>query len=140
MFISVKIERTIPMPSTLMLQLIGLVVGAIASLMGIAGGALLVPILAYCSLPMRNAIGVATASGIVVALFGALGYIFVGIEQPDLPAWSVGYIYLPALLGIILTSSFLAPVGVRVGANLPVPILKKGFAVFLMLVAIKMML
>lgn len=140
MFISVKIERSIAQPSSKVMAGIGLLVGAIASLMGIAGGALLVPALTYCSLPMRNAIGVATASGIVVALFGALGYVFIGLDQENLPPWSIGYIYLPALLGITLTSSLLAPVGVKVGANLPVPMLKKGFAIFLMLVAIKMML
>jgi uncharacterized membrane protein YfcA len=93
----------------------------------------------YYSLSMRQAIGVATACGIIVALFGTLGYVFVGLGQSDLPPWSVGYIYLPALLGIVLTSSLFAPLGVKAGAKLSLPYLKKGFAVFLMLVAIKMM-
>ena len=106
--------------------------------MGIAGGAILVPILMYCSLSMRQAIGVATASGIVVALFGAIGYVVIGFGKSDLPPWSIGYIYLPALLGIVLTSSLFAPLGVKAGAKLSLPYLKKGFALFLMLVAIKM--
>lgn len=140
MFLSIKIERTIPLPANWVLQSIGLLTGVIASLMGIAGGAILVPILMYCSLSMRHAIGVATASGIVVALFGALGYVIIAPAQATLPDWSIGYIYLPALLGIILTSSLFAPVGVKAAALLPVRYLKKGFALFLMLVAIKMIL
>ena len=139
MFLSIKIERSIPLPSKWWLQFIGLFTGILASLMGIAGGAILVPILMYCSLSMRQAIGVATASGIIVALFGTLGYIFVGLGQSELPPWSIGYIYLPALLGIVLTSSLFAPLGVKAGAKLSLPYLKKGFAMFLMLVAIKMM-
>jgi hypothetical protein len=139
MFLSIKVERSVALPSNWVLQLIGLFTGVLASLMGIAGGAILVPILMYYSLSMRQAIGVATASGIIVALFGALGYVIIGLGQSDLPPWSIGYIYLPALLGIVLTSSLFAPLGVKAGAKLSLPYLKKGFAIFLMLVAIKMM-
>jgi len=138
MFLSIKVERTAALPTNWVLQLIGLFTGVLASLMGIAGGAILVPILMYYSLSIRQAIGVATASGIVVALFGALGYVVIGFGQNDLPSWSIGYIYLPALLGIVLTSSLFAPLGVKAGAKLPLRYLKKGFALFLMLVAIKM--
>jgi uncharacterized membrane protein YfcA len=138
MFLSIKVERNIPLPANWILQLIGLFTGIIASLMGIAGGAILVPILMYCSLSMRQAIGVATASGIIVALFGALGYVVIAPEQATLPVWSIGYVYLPALLGIVLTSSLFAPVGVKVATKLPIRYLKKAFAIFLMLVAIKM--
>jgi len=138
MFLSIKVERTATLPTNWLLQLIGLFTGVLASLMGIAGGAILVPILMYYSLSIRQAIGVATASGIVVALFGALGYVIIGFGQSKLPTWSIGYIYLPALLGIVLTSSLFAPLGVKAGAKLPLRYLKKGFALFLMLVAIKM--
>jgi len=138
MFLSIKVQRSVALPTDWRLHLIGLFTGVLASLMGIAGGAILVPILMYCSLSMRQAIGVATASGIVVAFFGALGYVVIGFGESNLPSWSVGYIYLPALLGIVLTSSLFAPLGVKAGAKLPLVYLKKGFAIFLMLVAIKM--
>ncbi len=138
MFLSIKVQRTVELPTNWILQLIGLITGVLASLMGIAGGAILVPILMYCSLSMRQAIGVATASGIVVAFFGAIGYVVIGFGKSALPDWSIGYIYLPALLGIVLTSSLFAPLGVKAGANLSLPYLKKGFALFLILVAVKM--
>ena len=138
MFLSIKVERCVALPGRGVLRVIGLFTGMLASLMGIAGGAILVPILMYWSLSIRQAIGVATASGVVVALFGALGYVIIGLSESTLPPWSLGYIYLPALLGIILTSSLFAPLGVKAGAKLPLRYLKKGFAVFLMLVAIKM--
>jgi uncharacterized membrane protein YfcA len=107
--------------------------------MGIAGGAILVPALTYFGTSMRKSIGIATVCGVMVALFGSLGYIITGLKQPELPQWSLGYIYLPALLGIILTSSLFAPIGVKYAAKLPVKTLKKFFAVFLIIVAIKML-
>jgi len=130
-------ERTLP--STLTLQVISWLTGIIASLMGLAGGAILVPALTYFGMSLRHAIGIATACGVLVALFGSLGYIYTGFSQPLLPSWSMGYVYLPALLGIVLSSSFFAPYGVKFASKLPVKTLKKAFAVFLILVAIKMM-
>jgi uncharacterized membrane protein YfcA len=76
----------------------------------------------------------------VVAIFGVTGYVIAGFGEESLPEYSVGYVYLPALLGIIITSSLFAPVGVKAANKLPVSTIKKAFAIFLMLVAVKMIL
>lgn len=131
-----KPKRGLPKVNTL--RGIGLFTGTLASLMGISGGAILIPTLTFFGVPLRKSIGVATACGMVVALFGSLGYIFSGFGVAGLPSWSLGYIYLPALLALVLTSSLLARQGVKQAKKLPVPTLKKMFAVFLIIVAIKM--
>lgn len=128
------------MPANYLLQLICFITGIIASLMGIAGGAILVPVLTYLGLPIRQSIGIATACGVMVALFGSAGYIITGVNSPLLPEWSLGYIYVPALVGLVISSTLLAPVGVKFASKLPVKTLKKGFAIFLILVALKMLL
>lgn len=138
MLFSIKVVKTKAMPSDIVVKTIGFATGCIASIMGIAGGAILVPVLTYYSMSIRHAIGTATVCGFVVATFGALGFIITGLDQADLPAWSLGYVYLPALLGIILTSSLFAPYGVKMAEKLPVRYLKRLFAGFLILVAIKM--
>lgn len=140
MLASIRSQRSKEMPAKAMLQFISLTTGIIASLMGMAGGAILVPVLTYFGMPLRYCIGIATVCGVMVALFGSLGYIISGLDNEMLPAWSVGYVYLPALLGIVLTSSLFAPVGVKFATKLPVKTLKKAFALFLILVAIKMIL
>jgi len=140
MLVSIRSRQTREMPSNIQLQVISLVTGVIASLMGMAGGAILVPVLTYFGMPIRHCIGIATVCGVMVALFGSLGYIISGMGNELLPAWSLGYVYLPALLGVVLTSSLFAPVGVKFAAKLPVQTLKKFFAVFLIVVALKMML
>ena len=139
MLLSIRSQHSDTMPSRLKLQLIGFITGIVASLMGMAGGIILVPVLSYFGMPLRHCIGIATICGVMVALFGSLGYIISGLNNNLLPAWSLGYVYLPALLGIVLTSSLFAPVGVKISAKLPVQTLKKFFAVFLILVALKMM-
>lgn len=140
MILPIRMVKSKPLPAPWLIKLIGFGTGYISSLMGIAGGAIMVPTLTYFSMSIRHAIGIATACGFVVAVFGALGFIFTGLDQKDLPAWSLGYIYLPALLGIILTSSLFAPFGVKMAAKLPVRYLKRIFAAFLILVAIRMAL
>jgi len=140
MLASIRSQRSREMPSKAKLQVISLITGIIASLMGMAGGAILVPVLTYFGMPLRHCIGIATVCGVMVALFGSLGYIISGLDNTLLPAWSFGYVYLPALLGIVLTSSLFAPVGVKFAAKLPVATLKKFFAIFLILVAMEMIL
>jgi uncharacterized membrane protein YfcA len=128
------------LPKNIIIKLIGFFTGILASLMGIAGGAILVPVLSYFKVPLRQSIGVATVSGMVVAIFGVIGYVIAGFGEENLPEYSLGYVYLPALIGIIITSSFFAPIGVKAASNLPVSTIKKVFAIFLMLVALKMIL
>ncbi len=140
MLVSIRSQRSSAMPSKAKLQLISLITGMVASLMGMAGGAILVPVLIYFGMPLRHCIGIATVCGVMVALFGSLGYIISGFGNELLPEWSFGYVYLPALLGVVLTSSLFAPIGVKYATKLPVQTLKKAFAVFLILVAMKMII
>jgi uncharacterized protein len=58
--------------------------------------------------------------------------------DPDLPPWSLGYVYIPAFIGIAITSSLVAPIGAKLAHRLPVAVLKKIFMVFLLALAIKM--
>ena len=56
----------------------------------------------------------------------------------NLPAGSIGYVYLPAWFGISVASFFIAPVGARLAHRIPVDIMKKIFMVFIVALAIKM--
>ncbi len=117
---------------------ISVVLGGLASLLGIGGGALFVPVLNYYSVDMRRAIGCAAASGIAIAIFGTLGYVIAGWRHYQFEQGFVGYIYLPALLGIVSTSVFTAPLGARMTQRLPLLTVKRVFGVFLLLVSAKM--
>jgi len=138
MLMSVRITSTRPLPNDVILFIIAYVCGVIASLMGISGAAILIPILMFFGVNVRHAIGLSTTCGALVAAFGTAGYVISGIGINSLPPWSFGYVYLPALISIVITSLIFAPLGVRYANKLPVKTLKRFFALFLLLVALKM--
>lgn len=116
----------------------GGIIGLISSLVGIGGGSLSVPFMIWCNLPVHNAIGTASAIGFPIAVAGTLGYLASGFHKSLLPAYSVGFVYLPALVGIVMASVVTAPLGAKLAHSLPVPRLKRIFAILLFVVATKM--
>jgi len=119
---------------------VGTVIGVISSFAGIGGGSLSVPFMISCNVPLHQAIGTSAAIGFPIALSGAAGYILNGLGNDLLPGLALGYVYLPALLGIILASVLTAPLGVRLAHRLPVEKLRMVFALLLVVVAVKMAL
>jgi uncharacterized membrane protein YfcA len=119
---------------------VGNVIGAVSSLVGIGGGTLSVPFMIWCNVPVHHAIGTSAAIGFPIAIAGTVGYIFNGLNVAGLPSHSLGYIYLPALAGIVCSSVLTAPLGVRLAHSLPVAQLKRVFAMLLIAVATKMLL
>lgn len=119
---------------------VGGVIGVFSSLVGIGGGTLCVPFMTWCNVAMHTAIGTASAIGLPIAVASTVGYIINGWGAADLPAHSVGYVYLTALFGIVITSTLTAPLGVRLAHSLPVARLKKVFAVLLVVVGTRMLL
>jgi uncharacterized protein len=118
---------------------VGNVIGAISSLVGIGGGTLSVPFMTWCNLTLHHAIGTSAAIGFPIAIAGAIGYIYNGFGHEGLPAYSFGFVYFPALLGIVLASVLTAPLGVRFAHSLPVSKLKRVFAFLLFVVATRML-
>ncbi len=135
-----KVKTGGSMPSFGVLFLVSSAIALIAGLMGIGGGVLLVPFLCYCGLQMRQAVGFSSATGMLIAVSGTVGYIIAGYDVPNLPEGSVGFIYLPALIGIIISSMLCAPIGVKAASTWPTPILKKIFAGLLVVVGVKLLL
>ena len=130
-------HRTLPGPAGTTLA--GGVIGAVSSWVGIGGGTLSVPFMLWHNVPLHRAIGTSAAIGFPIALAGALGYAMGGWQATGLPAWSLGYLYLPALGGIVIGSVLTAPLGARTAHRLPVRPLKRGFAVLLFVLTMRML-
>ena len=119
---------------------VGNVIGVVSSLVGIGGGTLSVPFMIWCNMTVHHAIGTSAAIGFPIAIAGTIGYIFNGWSTIGLPDFSMGYVYLPALLGIVVTSVLTAPLGVHLAHSLPVDRLKRVFAFLLLAVATRMLI
>lgn len=135
-----KTESNRQLPNAFVLFIASAFIAVLAGLTGIGGGILVVPFLTFYGLQMRQAVGFSAAMGFLISLSGSFGYIIAGMDAPELPYGTVGFIYLPALFGLIITSIFMAPVGVKAASTLPTPVLKKIFALLLLCVGLKLIL
>lgn len=128
-----------PLPGHAGLLATGIVIGTASTLLGIGGGSLTVPFLNYCRVDMRRAVATSSACGLVLGVVGAATFLWAGRDHPGLPPGAIGYLYLPAFVGIAVASVLTAPYGARLAHSLPVPTLKRAFAVFLMLAGLRML-
>jgi uncharacterized membrane protein YfcA len=98
-----------------------------------------VPILAAFSFPIHRAVGTASAFGFVIAVPAVLGFAIAGWDVPGRPPLSLGYISLVAAAIILPFTVLLAPLGARLAHALEPIWVKRAFAVFLAVTAIRML-
>jgi len=133
-----KASRALPGPVGL--TAMALFIGAGSSLFGGGAAAIGVPFLTWCNMTTHRAIGTVAAMGFPVAIAGALGYVLAGLTAEGMPKWSAGFVYLPAFVGIAITSVLVAPFGARLAHKLKGPTLRRIFAVFLIAIGVKVAL
>jgi uncharacterized membrane protein YfcA len=133
-----KVKETSNTPSSFTLIATGAVVGTLSSIMGVGGGAMLVPALCWFGVSMRMAIGCGSAGGLVLALFGSASFALLQPPHSELADLSLGYIFLPATVAISLTSVVFAPKGARYGQTLDTKKLKRIFALLLIAISVKL--
>lgn len=114
-------------------------IGVLSGLVGAGGGFISVPFMTWCNVKIHNAVATSAALGFPIALAGTLSNIYYGMDVPNLPPGSLGYIYLPALLVISLASVVTAPLGAKTAHALPMKSLKKVFACMLYALAAYML-
>lgn len=117
---------------------ISLVIGLLSSLMGIGGGTLSVPTLAAFSYPIHKAVGTASAFGLVIAVPAVAGFVISGWDAPGRPPFSLGYVNLAAAAIILPFTTVLAPYGARLAHRLDAVWVKRAFATFLAITALRM--
>lgn len=141
MFRSKKIESSASgEASKLELSLVAFGIGAISALVSIGGGSLTVPYLTWRSVDIRKAIGTSAALGFPIAITGTLGYLINGIVAGGInPEYTLGFVYLPAVLLVTIPSFFTAPIGAKLTQTLPVKTLKRVFGVLLLALSVKML-
>ncbi len=110
-------------------------IGALSAVVGIGGGSMTVPLLVWRGVKPVRAVGTSSACGVAIGLSSALGY---AMHAPAgaLPAHAIGYVYLPAAIGVALASVLSAPWGTRLAHRLSGEALRKVFALFLLLVGL----
>jgi uncharacterized membrane protein YfcA len=119
---------------------VGALIGAVSALVSIGGGSLTVPYLNWRRLDMRKAIGTSAALGFPIAVTGTLGYVVNGLQSSTALAHTLGFVYWPAVLLVMVPSYFTAKLGASAAHTLPIKTLKRIFGVLLLLLSIKMLI
>lgn len=112
------------------------VIGFASSAAGIASGVFAIPYLSRFELPLRRVIGTSTVAAAFYCMFGIVGYISSGWGQEGLPAWSLGFVYLPAFGLMSLVGALCAPLGVRLAGRVSDSVLRRLVAIVLLTAAI----
>ncbi|MDD4858720.1 MAG: sulfite exporter TauE/SafE family protein [Dehalococcoidales bacterium] len=87
-------------------------IGALTGILGVGGGVVTVPVL---TLALKYEVHRALATSLALMMFtstsAVVGYIINGINAGNLPAYSLGYVYLPAWGLLVISSIGMAQVG-----------------------------
>lgn len=139
MLVNIKPKPSREIPGGVGLSAAGAGIGGFSALVAIGGGSLSVPFMTWCNVKMQHAIGTSSAIGLPIALAGTVGYMVNGWGTPGMPDYTLGYIYLPALVLVSAVSVIAAPAGASLAHRLPVATLKKIFAGVLIALCLKML-
>ena len=118
----------------------GFVVSAVSAFTAIGGAFMTVPFMLWCNVPILQAIGTAAVIGFPIALSGTIGFVVTGLRETGLPPYSVGFVYLPAMAGIVAASMLMAPVGAAAAHRMPTAWLRRIFAILFYVMATRMLL
>ena len=131
MLLGRKPKASRQMPGTKGQLAAGSVIGLLSGLVGAGGGFVSVPFMTWCNVSIHNAVATSAALGFPIAMANVIGYVISGQNLPNLPAYSLGYVWLPGLLVIALGSVLTAPLGARAAHSLPIARLKRIFSFML---------
>lgn len=129
----------IALPHTVGLLAWGLLVGVLSTLLGLAGGVMLGLVFTFYRMPMRTIIGTGSACALIIAAAATMGLSLLSGHPNDLPKYSTGFIYWPALVCIALPALWFARAGAAVAHRLPVQRLRQVFAALVLVVGLQIL-
>src|SRR4051812_15865654 len=118
----------------------GFLFSALSAFAAVGGAFMTIPFMLWCGVPLLEAIGTASLIGLPIALSGSVGFVLAGVGAEALPRWSLGFVYLPALAGVVAAGVVSAPLGAAVAHRTPTRWLKRTFAVLFYAVATRMLI
>jgi uncharacterized protein len=121
-------DRHIALP---LVFLVGIFVGTLSGLVGVGGGVVMVPLMVLgMGLTTKQAVSTSLAVVMFAGIVGAAGYIATGFRDPQ---------QLLSLPPLIIGSMIGAPIGVRIRDWLPDHVVRIGFGVFMVIVALRLL-
>ncbi len=124
-------------PGNPLRPVIGFLIGLFSAFMGIGGGIFNNTFMSLYGRQMLQAVATSSGVGVLIAVPGALGYIWAGWGAQGLPPFSLGFVNLLMMAVVIPMTLLVAPLGVSLAHRLPKRQLEIGFGLFMVFVAIR---
>ncbi|MDY6999785.1 MAG: sulfite exporter TauE/SafE family protein [Actinomycetota bacterium] len=109
---------TAAMPSGASRWVSGSATGLTGALLGAGAAIITVPYLQAAGYRIQTASGIAAALSAVIGLGAGVGYVLGGLDAPGLPSAALGYLYLPAFVGMAAGALLGSPLGIRISHRL----------------------
>ncbi len=129
-------------PKSRLVELYGVAVGFISTMMSIGGGAFIATLMTLYDRPLKQGIGTSSGFGPIIAIPGMLGFMWAGwrlmgtdVAAGGLPVGSLGFVNLIAVALVAPLSVLTAPLGARVAHGVSKRTLEIAFGCFLLAVA-----
>jgi uncharacterized protein len=123
------------MPEGWLRRLIASVIGTLSAMMGVGGGALGGMVMTACGRSIHQAVATASGFGLAIGIPATIGFVVAGWSVAGRPPLSLGFVNAPAVLVMALVTTLVAPWGAALAHRLDQVMLKRAFAVFLLLTA-----
>ena len=114
---------------------VGTGIGLLSAMMGIGGGSLGGMMLTLCGRPIHQAVATASGFGLAIGAAASVGFVAFGWTADGRPPLSLGYVNVPAAVVMGVLTTLVAPWGARLAHRLDKRVLRKAFAVYLLLTA-----
>lgn len=127
------------MPPRPLSDLIGGAIGFLSTLMGIGGGTFGNTVMTLYGRTIHQAVATSAGLGLIIAVPATIGFVAAGWGEEGTPPGSLGFVNLIAFACIVPATMLMAPIGARLAHRAPQLTLKRAFAAFLALVALRML-
>lgn len=128
------------LPKNSFQNIIAFCISFFSVMLGVGGGTLTVPTLNACSFDPHKSIGTSSAVSLFVCIPGTIISLIASFEIHLAPIYTIGNISLILLALIAIPATITAPFGVMVGKRINSVMLKRIFAVALLIVSTNMLI
>jgi len=116
-------------------RVVATLIGLLSAMMGIGGGSFGGMTMALCGRPIHQAVATASGFGLAIGAAASVGFVVFGWDTAGRPPYSLGYVNVPAALVMGLLTTLVAPYGARLAHSLDKRVLRKAFAIYLLVTA-----
>lgn len=110
-------------------------IGTLSAMMGVGGGSFGGMVMTLCGRPIHQAVATASGFGLAIGLAASFGFVIFGWGASGVPPLTLGYVNVPAAIIMGLLTGWAAPYGARLAHRLNRKILRRAFAVYLLVTA-----